>query len=163
MRDGQQQLPTQLRRIGTNIYPRDLDTHLLSEASLGEAVGLVVELEFGFEGLDLMLGKSGLRLCHILMVEHQGWMVLLGEERVSVRSYKVLMRSAGMPYWLSRVHVRLNPLRVLHLHLHIWRKLLLLGVEAVLFLLLSSVFSLFLYLSVYKRQGVVVVESLAVK
>jgi dolichol kinase len=89
--------------------------------------------------------------------------MLLGEERVPVRGYKVLMRSASMPYWLPWVHVRLNPLRMLHVHVHIWLILLLLWVEAVLSLLLSSVFSLFLYLSVYKRQGVVVVESLAVK
>jgi hypothetical protein len=146
----------------TNIYPRDLDTHLLRKASLGEAVGLVVQLELGFEDLDLMFGKPGLRFGYVLMMKHQGWVVLLGEEGVPVGGHEVLLvLSSGMPYWVSWVHVRLTALLVLHVH--VWMVLSLFGVEAVLFLLVSSFLFLLLCLSGYKRQGVLVVKSLAVK
>jgi hypothetical protein len=96
------------------------------------------------------------------MMKHQGWVVLLGEEGVPVGGHEVLLvLSSGMPYWVSWVHVRLTALLVLHVH--VWMVLSLFGVEAVLFLLVSSFLFLLLCLSGYKRQGVLVVKSLAVK
>lgn len=148
--------------MGTNIDPGHLNPHLLGQASLDDAVGFMVLLELGFQHLHLMLGKPGLCLCHVFVGvgEHQGRVMLLGEEGVAVCGYKVRMRPCCVPCWVSWVHMGLTLLSVLHVHVRMM--LMMLMVYLMLMLLMLSLLFLFLCLLGAERQRVLHVVELPV-